>query len=41
MTKNIVVISTTLRKNGNSELLAKEFLKGAKDNGNNVEFGTL
>ena len=41
MAKNIVVISSTLRKNGNSELLAKEFLKGAQEVGNNVEFVTL
>lgn len=41
MTKNVLVISSTLRKNGNSELLAKEFLKGAQEVGNNVEFVTL
>lgn len=41
MAKNIVVISSTLRKNGNSELLAKEFSKGAQEVGNNVEFVTL
>lgn len=41
MAKNVLVISSTLRKNGNSELLAKEFLKGAQDAGNNVEFITL
>lgn len=41
MAKNVLVISSTLRKNGNSELLAKEFLKGAQDAGNNVEFVTL
>ncbi len=41
MTKNVLVISSTLRKNGNSELLAKEFLKGAQSAGNNVEFVTL
>jgi len=41
MAKNVLVISSTLRKNGNSELLAKEFLKGAQDSGNTVEFVTL
>ncbi len=41
MTKNVLVISSTLRKNGNSEVLAKEFLRGAKDAGHNVEFVTL
>ncbi len=41
MAKNVLAISSTLRKNGNSEILAKEFLKGAKDMGHNVEFITL
>lgn len=41
MNKNVVVISTTLRKNGNSEILAAEFAKGAKEAGNNVEFISL
>ena len=41
MNKNVLVISSTLRKNGNSEILALEFLKGAKDNGKNVEFVSL
>lgn len=41
MSKNILVISSTLRKNGNSEMLALEFAKGAKDAGNNVEFISL
>lgn len=41
MNKNVVVISTTLRNNGNSEILAVEFAKGAKDSGNNVEFISL
>lgn len=41
MGKNVLVISSTLRMNGNSELLSKEFLRGAKDAGNNVEFVTL
>lgn len=41
MSKNVLVISSTLRKNGNSEVLAKEFVKGAQEAGNNVEFVTL
>lgn len=41
MSKNVTVISSTLRKNGNSELLAQEFVKGAKDAGNKVEFISL
>ena len=30
MSKKVVVISTSLRANSNSEALAKEFVKGAK-----------
>lgn len=41
MSKNVLVISSTLRKGGNSEALAQEFAKGAKDAGHNVEFITL
>jgi len=41
MAKNVLVISSTLRKNGNSEVLAKEFLRGAQEAGNNTEFVTL
>lgn len=37
MNKKILVISTSLRKNGNSELLANEFYKGATDAGHDVE----
>lgn len=37
MSKKIVVISTSPRKNGNSETLADEFAKGAIDAGNMVE----
>ena len=33
--KNIIVISTSLRKNGNSERLADAFVKGAKEAGHN------
>lgn len=35
--KNVVVISSTPRVGGNSEVLANEFARGAKDAGNNVE----
>lgn len=41
MVKNVLVISSTLRKNGNSEVLAKGFCRGANDSGHNVEFVTL
>lgn len=35
--KKILVISTSLRKGGNSATLADEFIRGAKETGNNVE----
>lgn len=41
MNKKVVIISSSPRKNGNSETLAKEFAKGATDAGNQVEFITL
>ena len=41
MKQNVLVISTSLRKNSNSEILAKEFEKGAKAAGNTVEFISL
>lgn len=37
MNKKILVISTSLRKGGNSDTLAEEFIRGAKETGNNVE----
>lgn len=37
MAKNVLVISTSLRKGGNSDVLADEFLKGATDAGHQVE----
>ncbi len=37
MSKNIVIISSSFRKNGNSELLAKAFADGTKKAGNQVE----
>lgn len=41
MSKKILVISTSLRKNSNSEALAAEFIKGAKEAGHNVDMITL
>ena len=37
MKHNILVISTSPRKNGNSDVLADEFVKGANESGHNVE----
>lgn len=39
--KHVVVISTSLRKGSNSEVLAKEFVEGAEKSGNKVEFISL
>lgn len=41
MSKKVLVISTSLRKGSNSETLAKEFSKGAKEAGHHVEILTL
>ena len=41
MSKNVLIISTSLRNPSSSEILAKEVEKGAKDAGHNVEFVTL
>lgn len=41
MSKNVLIISTSLRENANSEILARETERGAKDSGHNVEFVTL
>ena len=41
MSKRILVISTSPRKGGNSETLADEFVRGARDAGNDVEKITL
>ena len=41
MAKKVLIISTSLRNNANSEILAKETERGAKDAGNEVEFVTL
>ena len=37
MSKKIVIVSSTMRKNGNSEVLCREFANGAKESGNEVE----
>ena len=41
MNKKIVVISTSMRANSNSEALAKSFTDGASNEGNDVEFISL
>lgn len=41
MSKKILIISSSLRKGGNSETLAKEFERGAVEAGNEVEFISL
>lgn len=41
MKKNILVISTSPRKHGNSDILADCFIKGAGEKGHNVEKITL
>ena len=37
MSKNVLIISSSPRKNGNSEALAAEFARGAQEAGNKVE----
>lgn len=37
MSKNILVICSSYRKGGNSDMLAERFIKGARESGNNVE----
>ena len=39
--KKILVISSSLRVNSNSEALAKEFVRGASESGNEVEIISL
>ena len=41
MSKKVLVISTSPRKGGNSDLLADEFVRGAREAGNSVEKITL
>ena len=38
MTKKVLIISSSLRSGSNSEILAREVEKGAKDAGHDVEF---
>ena len=35
--KNVLIISTSFRKGGNSESLSEEFARGAQESGNKVE----
>jgi multimeric flavodoxin WrbA len=37
MSKNVLILSSSPRKGGNSDMLCDEFLKGAEENGNKVE----
>lgn len=37
MSKNVLIISSSPRKGGNSDILCDEFLRGAKEAGNSVE----
>ena len=41
MNKKVLIISTSLRQNSNSELLARQFSKGAEEAGNQVEILSL
>lgn len=41
MSKKVAVVSTSLRTNSNSELLAKSLVEGAKEAGNEVEYISL
>lgn len=41
MGKKVLIISTSLRKNGNSDMLAQAFAKGAEASGNDVEIISL
>ena len=41
MSKKVLVISTSPRKGGNSDVLADEFVRGAQKSGNSVEKVTL
>lgn len=39
--KKVLIISTSLRRNSNSDYIAREFERGAKDAGNEVEYVSL
>ena len=37
MAKNVLILSSSLRKGGNSDLLCDEFVKGVRESGHNAE----
>ena len=37
MAKNVLILSSSLRKGGNSDLLCDEFVKGVREIGHNAE----
>ena len=39
--KKVIIITTSMRNNSNSDILAKSFMAGVKDSGNSVELITL
>lgn len=41
MGKNVVIVNSTMRKNGNSQVLAENFAAGAREVGHNVEMINL
>ena len=41
MNKKVLILSTSLRRNSNSELLARQFARGAEEAGNQVEAVSL
>ncbi len=41
MSKNVLIVSGSMRKGSNSDMLAKEFGKGAAESGNNVQIINL
>ena len=41
MSKKVLIISTSMRKNGNSDLMARAFAKGAEEAGNAVKIVSL
>ena len=41
MSKKVLIISTSMRKNGNSDMLAGAFARGAEESGNEVETVSL
>ena len=41
MSKKVLIVSTSLRRDSNSDLLAQRFAQGARDAGHQVEFISL